>query len=106
MVSWYGYDIPLSALGGVTGDRTGGSAEHAGRARRRAAGDGGSLLVRDMAQFRHWAPDSTRFIGLGFSMGSTTVSAAAAQGAGFDDLVLLGSPGPAPRSRPRMTTRG
>lgn len=59
----------------------------------RAARAGGSMLVEDMAQFRQWAPEDARFIGMGFSMGSTTVSAAAARGARFDDLVLLGSPG-------------
>ena len=49
--------------------------------------------MTDLAQFRHWAPDGARFVAVGFSMGSTTVSAAAARGARLDDLVLLGSPG-------------
>ena len=93
MVAWYGYDIPLSAIGGVPVTPVG---HHRRTPRPRwttAARAGGALLVRDIAQFRQWAPDTARFIGMGFSMGSTTVSAAAARGAGFDDLVLLGSPG-------------
>jgi pimeloyl-ACP methyl ester carboxylesterase len=54
---------------------------------------GGQLLAADMANFREWAPADARFVALGFSMGSTVVSAAAAEGAQIDDLVLMGSPG-------------
>jgi hypothetical protein len=93
VVAWYGYDVPLAAFGGspmLPGDTLENSVAAVNDLHARA---GGQQLVEDLATFRQWAPDDARFIGVGFSMGSTTVSAAAARGAGFDDLVLLGSPG-------------
>jgi hypothetical protein len=93
VVAWYGYDIPLSAIGGVPQTPFATTKNLAAALDDGAARDGGALLVNDLALFRQWAPDTARFIGMGFSMGSTTVSAAAAQGAEFDDLILLGSPG-------------
>ena len=93
VVSWYGYDIPLSALGGVPVTTRTAADNLTAALDDEAALNGGSMLVQDISQFRLWAPDTARFIGMGFSMGSTTVSAAAAKGADFDDLILLGSPG-------------
>jgi pimeloyl-ACP methyl ester carboxylesterase len=54
---------------------------------------GGALLAGDIARLRQVAPAAARFVAIGFSMGATTVSAAAARGADIDDLVMLGSPG-------------
>jgi len=93
VVAWYGYDIPLSAIGGVPQTPLATTKNLAAALDDGAARDGGAMLVNDLTTFRQWAPDTARFIGMGFSMGSTTVSAAAAQGAEFDDLILLGSPG-------------
>ncbi|HEY4993754.1 MAG TPA: alpha/beta hydrolase, partial [Nakamurella sp.] len=93
VVSWYGYDIPLSAVRGVPVDLFSALGNTVAALDDRNARAGGSQLVTDLAQFRHWAPDGARFVAVGFSMGSTTVSAAAARGARLDDLVLLGSPG-------------
>jgi len=93
VVAWYGYDIPLSAIGGVPQTPLATTKNLVAALDDGAARDGGALMVDDLARFRQWAPDTARFIGMGFSMGSTTVSAAAAQGAEFDDLILLGSPG-------------
>jgi len=53
----------------------------------------GQLLAADIERFRQWAPSDARFVAMGFSMGSTVVSAAAAGGAEIDDLVMMGSPG-------------
>lgn len=93
VVAWYGYDIPLSAVGGVPVTPLAAARNIVAAVDDGAAREGGALLVNDMTQFRQWASEDARFIGMGFSMGSTTVSAAAAQGADFDDLILLGSPG-------------
>lgn len=93
VVAWYGYDIPLSGLSGVPMNPLATVANAAAALNDDNSRAGGALLVDDLAAMRQWAPSSARFIGIGFSMGSTTISAAAAQGAGFDDVVLLGSPG-------------
>jgi pimeloyl-ACP methyl ester carboxylesterase len=50
-------------------------------------------LVQDIDRFHQLTSATTRFVAVGFSMGATTVSAAAARGADIDDLVMLGSPG-------------
>ncbi len=93
VIAWYAYDVPLASVGGspMTLDAT--IADVGSAPNDLAARAGGQQLVQDLAAFRAWAPDDARFVGMGFSMGSTTVSEAAAKGAGFDDLVLLGSPG-------------
>jgi hypothetical protein len=93
VVAWYGYDIPLSAVSGVPMGPVTTAVNAAASLSDSNARAGGALLVNDLAQMRQWAPSSTRFVGIGFSMGSTTISAAAALGAGFDDVVLMGSPG-------------
>jgi len=92
-IAWYGYDIPLSAVGGVPVDMISAVGNTAAAVTDATARVGGGQLVDDMARFRDWAPETARFVAVGFSMGSTTVSAAAARGGRFDDLVLLGSPG-------------
>ncbi|MFN8200252.1 MAG: alpha/beta hydrolase [Nakamurella multipartita] len=93
VVAWYGYDVPLAALGGSPMTPGATAADLATTVNDMAARAGGGQLVQDLDTFRQWAPPDARFIGIGFSMGSTTVSAAAARRAGFDDLVMLGSPG-------------
>lgn len=93
VVAWYGYDIPLSAVSGVPMGPVATAVNTAAILGDGNARAGGALLVNDLAQMRQWAPSSTRIVGIGFSMGSTTISAAAALGAGFDDVVLMGSPG-------------
>lgn len=92
-VSWYGYETPLSVDGGTPMDQWSSAvnllvATNDGRAR-----VGGQQLVEDLAGFRALAPDGARFVGYGHSMGSTVISAAAARGARFDDVILAGSPG-------------
>jgi hypothetical protein len=57
------------------------------------AQEGGQRLMTDLEQFRGWAPETARFVAAGFSMGSTTVSAAAARGAKLDDVLIMASPG-------------
>ncbi len=88
VISWYGYDAPLAAAGGgspMTPDATLANVAAAGNDLYARAG--GGQLVQDLKSFRAWAPDDARFIGVGFSMGSTTVSAAAAPSEqSFDDL--------------------
>ncbi len=93
VIAWYGYEVPLAAFGGSPMAPLSMVENTAAAVNDLHARAGGQLLVDDLATFRAWAPDDARFVGMGFSMGSTTVSAAAARGAGFDDLVLLGSPG-------------
>ena len=93
VVAWYGYDIPLSAVNGVPMDLMATAANLASAVDDGNARAGGALLADDLAAMRELAPEHARFVGIGFSMGSTTVSAAAARGATFDDLVLMGSPG-------------
>lgn len=93
VIAWYGYDVPLGGMGGSPMTPIATFGDVATVVNDQAARAGGQQLVQDLATFRQLAPEQARFIGMGFSMGSTTVSAAAARGAGFDDLVLLGSPG-------------
>jgi hypothetical protein len=93
VVAWYGYDIPLSAVRGVPVDPLTAVDNAAAAMNDENARAGGALLVDDIDQFHRWAPATARFVAIGFSMGSTTVSAAAARGADIDDLVMLGSPG-------------
>jgi len=93
VVAWYGYDIPLGFTAGVTTNLLARADSVADMLDDDNAQDGGVLLARDIDRFRQWAPAGARFTALGFSMGSTTVSAAAAQGARLDDAVLMGSPG-------------
>ena len=93
VVAWYGYDIPLGFTAGVTTNPVARADSVADVLDDDNAQDGGVLLARDIDRFRQWAPAGARFTALGFSMGSTTVSAAAAQGARLDDVVLMGSPG-------------
>lgn len=93
VVAWYGYDIPLSSMNGVPVGPLVAAGNTAAALDDDNARAGGDLLADDLAGFRQWAPSTARFVGIGFSMGATTVSAAAACGADFDDLVLMGSPG-------------
>jgi len=93
VVAWYGYDIPLSAIRGVPVGPLVTVDNAAAALNDENARAGGALLADDIAQFHQWAPATARFTAIGFSMGSTTVSAAAARGAAIDDLVMLGSPG-------------
>ena len=93
VVAWYGYDMPLGALNGTPqnpmttlGNLTAVTDDANARA-------GGQRLATDIEQFALLAPDTARFIAAGFSMGSTTVSAAAARGAKLDDVLLMASPG-------------
>jgi len=93
VVAWYGYDMPLSAIRGVPVGPLAAAANATAALDDDNARVGGALLVSDIARFHQWAPATARFVAIGFSMGSTTVSAAAAMGADIDDLVMLGSPG-------------
>jgi hypothetical protein len=93
VVAWYGYDIPLSAIRGVPVDPLTAAANTAAALTDVNARAGGALLVQDINRFHQLAPATARFVAVGFSMGATTVSAAAARGADIDDLVMLGSPG-------------
>jgi hypothetical protein len=93
VVAWYGYDIPLSSLGGVRVNAVSTLLNAAAALDDGNARAGGELLAGDLEQFHGWAPATARFVTVGFSMGATTVSAASARGARVDDMVLLGSPG-------------
>lgn len=88
VVAWFGYDIPLTS--GHTPDRIGNSLSAGDD---EAAVAGGAKLAADLSRFRSYAPDTARQVVIGHSMGSVVASAAAAQGATIDDLILLGSPG-------------
>jgi len=93
VISWYGYDIPLSFVSGVPNDIPAEIDNALDALDDDNAIAGGALLARDLDRFGQWAPATARFTALGFSMGATTVSAAEAQGAMVDDVVLMGSPG-------------
>jgi len=93
VVAWYGYDIPLGFKGGVSTNPLAKVDSTLDALDDDNAGEGGVVLARDIDRFRQWAPVGARFTALGFSMGSTTVSSAAARGARLDDAVLMGSPG-------------
>lgn len=92
VVAWYGYDAPLSAVQGVSNDFLTTGANTLALLDGDNARAGGAWLLHDLHQFQQLAP-TARFTALGFSMGATTVSEAAARGADLDDLVLMGSPG-------------
>ena len=107
VVAWYGYDIPLGFTTGVSTNPLAKVDSALDALDDDNARDGGAVLARDIERFRQWAPLGARFSALGFSMGSTTVSSAAAQGARLDDVVLMGSPGagegvPTADSYPRL----
>lgn len=93
VVAWYGYDIPLSAIAGAPVGPVGTIGSALAATDDRNARAGGRQLAADIEKFHEWAPTDARFVALGFSMGSTVVSAAAADGAQIDDIVLMGSPG-------------
>lgn len=93
VVAWYGYEAPLAVDGGTPMDIGRTIANLGATGNDLYARVGARQLVGDLAGFRALAPADARFIGYGHSMGSTVVSAAAANGAGFDDLILAGSPG-------------
>lgn len=93
VVAWYGYDIPRGFAAGVSTNPLAKVDSMLDVLDDDNATDGGVVLARDIDRFRQWAPVGARFTALGFSMGSTTVSSAAAQGARLDDAVLMGSPG-------------
>ncbi len=93
VIAWYGYDIPFSSVSGVPVTPAVAIGNAAAATDDDSARTGGAALNRDLAAFGAIAPASARWIAVGFSMGSTTVSAAAAGGRRIDDLVMLGSPG-------------
>lgn len=93
VVTWYGYETPLAVDGGTAMTTAATVANVAAAANDMYARVGGQHLVDDLAGFRALAPAGARFVGYGHSMGATVISAAAARGAGFDDVILAGSPG-------------
>ncbi len=92
-VAWYGYNIPLSSIAGVPVSPVTAIGNAAAATDDSNARSGGAALMTDLAAFRQLAPGNARWVAIGFSMGSTTVSAAAAGSGTLDDVVLLGSPG-------------
>ncbi len=93
VIAWYGYDMPLSAFGGVPVDLGAVLRNSLAALSDANAQHGGTALADDLRHFQELAPANARWVGIGFSMGSTTMSSGAARGARLDDLVLLGSPG-------------
>jgi hypothetical protein len=93
VVAWYGYDMPLGAMNGTPQNPISTIGNLTAVIDDANAQEGGQRLATDLEQFAQWAPDTARFIAAGFSMGSTTVSAAAARGAKLDDILLMASPG-------------
>jgi hypothetical protein len=93
VIAWYGYEAPLAVDGGTPMTLPATVANLAAASNDVYARVGGQQLVDDLAGFRALAPAGARFVGYGHSMGSTVVSAAAARGAGFDDVILAASPG-------------
>ncbi|WP_420123181.1 alpha/beta hydrolase [Nakamurella sp.] len=93
VVAWYGYEAPLAVDGGTRMTALSTLANVTAAGNDVYARVGARQLVDDLAGFRALAPPGARFVGYGHSMGSTVVSAAEANGAGFDDLILAGSPG-------------
>ncbi len=93
VIAWYGYDMPMSAFGGVPVDPGAVLGSSLAALNDANAQQGGTALVDDLRHFQQLAPANARWVGIGFSMGSTTMSSGAARGARLDDLVLLGSPG-------------
>lgn len=92
-VAWYGYETPLAVDGGTPMNPFASTANILAVANDVRARGAGQQLVDDLAALRTLAPEGARFIGYGHSMGSTVVSAAAARGARFDEVILAGSPG-------------
>lgn len=93
VVAWYGYQAPLAVDGGTPMRLPESIANVTAATNDLYARIGGQQLVDDLARFRAMAPAGARFVGYGHSMGATLMSAAAARGAGFDDVILAGSPG-------------
>jgi hypothetical protein len=93
VISWYGYETPLAVDGGTPMTPEASIENVAAAGNDVYARIGGQQLVDDLAGFRSLAPAGARFVGYGHSMGATVISAAAARGAGFDDVILAGSPG-------------
>lgn len=93
VVAWYGYDIPLSWVNGVPVNAVSTVTNSVAALDDDNARNGGTLLAADIEQFHQLSPQTARFITVGFSMGSTTVSAASARNAQVDDMVMLASPG-------------
>lgn len=93
VIAWYGYETPLAVDGGTPMTSAATAANVLAAGNDLFARVGGRQLVDDLDGFRSLAPADARFVGYGHSMGSTVVSAAAARGAGFDDVILVGSPG-------------
>jgi hypothetical protein len=93
VVAWYGYDMPLGAMRGTPEDPLSVIDNMTAVVDDANAEEGAQRLTTDLGQFREWAPESARFVAAGFSMGSTTVSAAAARGAKLDDVLIMASPG-------------
>jgi len=93
VVSWYGYEMPLGVMNGTPENPISALESMTSAIDDAHAREGGQRLAVDLDQFHQWAPDTARFIAAGFSMGSTTVSAAAARGAKLDDVLLMASPG-------------
>jgi len=93
VVSWYGYETPLAVDGGTPMNPLATAANVGAAGTDLYARVGGQQLVDDLAGFRSLAPDGARFVGYGHSMGATAISAAAARGAAFDDIILAGAPG-------------
>lgn len=93
VIAWYGYQAPLAVDGGTPMNPVAAIANVAAAGNDMYARAGGQRLVDDLATFRALAPANARFVGYGHSMGSTVISAAAARGAAFDDVILAGSPG-------------
>lgn len=93
VVSWYGYETPLAVDGGTPMNPAASIENVTAAVNDVYARVGGQQLVDDLAGFRSLAPEGARIVGYGHSMGSTVISAAAARGAAFDDVILAGSPG-------------
>ncbi|MBM9465779.1 alpha/beta hydrolase [Nakamurella leprariae] len=98
---WFGYDIPGSTsddgMGGFASDpwvidwlKGAGGAAVLGRF---GSVDVEQRLLADLGRLRPLISADVHLTGIGFSAGSTVVSATAVAGAPFDDVVLLGSPG-------------
>ncbi len=92
-VIWAGYDAPCSWVSGVpvsAGEVVENTIEGLDDT---TAVAGGAALAADLSLLRGLVAPSARISGFGFSMGSTTVSAAAHDGGRLDGLMLLASPG-------------
>ena len=92
-VVWTGYDAPVSWSAGVPVAPGPWWANTTAIVGDENARDGGALLSADVATMRGLLAPSARMTGYGFSMGATTVSAAAQRGAELDGLLFMASPG-------------